>query len=93
MFKVNTEDSVKSNLYICKEYHIQPSEILRMPYYQYEIILEEIKVIQKQQEEQNNQQQKDYSNMRNQYNPSNIMKGMNNSMNNISMPKISIPKF
>ena len=47
MYKVNTEDSVKSNLYICKEYHIQPSEILRMPYYQYEIILEEIKVIQK----------------------------------------------
>lgn len=91
MYKVNTEDSVKSNLYICKEYHIQPSEILRMPYYQYEIILEEIKVIQKQQEEQSNQQQKDYDSMRNKYNPSNMMKGMGNM--NMSMPKVSIPKF
>ena len=92
MFKVNTEASVKSNLYICKEYHILPSEISIMPYYQYEIILEEIKLIQKEQEEQNKAQEKEYSSMRNQYNPQNMMKGMN-QMGQMSMPKISIPKF
>ena len=43
---------MKNFLYICKDYHIQPSEINQMPYYQYEIYLEEIKAIQKQQEKE-----------------------------------------
>ena len=91
MYRINIRNLVLSKLGICREYHIQPSEILRMPYYQYEIILEEIKVIQKQQEEQSNQQQKDYDSMKNKYNPSSIMKGMGNM--NMNMPKVSIPKF
>jgi sortase (surface protein transpeptidase) len=63
-----------------------------MPYYQYEIILEEINIIQKQQEEQQKQQEKEHSMMQQKYNPSSMMRNVNNSMSQ-SMPKVSIPKF
>ena len=61
-----------------------------MPYYEYEIILEEIKIIQKEQEEERKRQEADQNKMKHNYNPSSMMKNMQNSM---SMPKISIPKF
>ena len=41
---------VKNKLYICKEYHIQPSEIDRMYFYDYETMMFEIKNIQIEQE-------------------------------------------
>jgi hypothetical protein len=86
---------IKNRLYICKDYHIQPSEIDKMPYYEYEIILEEIKAIQKQQEQENENQQKEYANMHKNMNPNSMMNSMRNSMNmgNMSMPKVNIPKF
>lgn len=56
-----------------------------MPYYQYEIILEEINIIQKQQEEQQKQQEKEHSMMQQKYNPSSMMRNVNNSMSQ-SMP-------
>ena len=43
-----------------KEYHLQPSEIDRMVYYEYEWILEEINVLQKEQEKHNESQQKEF---------------------------------
>ncbi len=61
-----------------------------MPYYEYEIILEEIKIIQKEQEEQRKQQEAEHSKMKHDYNPSSMMRGMQNSM---QMPKVNIPKF
>jgi len=38
---------VRNKLLICKEYNIQPSELDRMAFYEYEQILEEINIIQK----------------------------------------------
>jgi hypothetical protein len=96
MFQVNTENLVKSKLYICKEYHIQPSEISILPYYEYEIILEEIKVIQKEQEGERERQEKQQADMQRNMNPSSMMNSARNSMpsmGNISMPKVNIPKF
>ena len=63
-----------------------------MPYYQYEIILEEINIIQKQQEEQQKQQEAEQNKMHKQYNPSSMMRNVNNNMSQ-SIPKVSIPKF
>lgn len=60
-----------------------------MPYYEYEYMIEDINQISKEQEEQNKRQQEDMASMRKSMNPSNMMKGMPN----MSMPKMSIPKF
>ena len=84
---------VKSKFYICKDYHIQPSEIMALPYYEFEIMLEEIKQIHKEQEEENKRQEKESAAMRRQFNPSSMMKGMNNPMQNMQLPKVNIPKF
>lgn len=91
-FRVNYEQGVKTLLYIGKEYNLARSEILRMPYFEYEIILEEINAIQKEQEKRNKQQEKDQAKMMKHYNPNSMMNNINRSMN-MSMPKVNIPKF
>ena len=93
LFRIDIEQLIKNKLYICKDYHIQPSEIMKMPYYEYEIILEEIKAIQKEQEKENEKQQDQMSAIKKNYNPSSMMQGATKSIPNMSMPKISIPKF
>jgi hypothetical protein len=96
MFRVSLRNLVKNKLYICKEYHIQPSELDRMVYYEYEWILEEINILQKEQEKQQESQNKEYDSMRSSMNPSNMMKNMHSSIpnyGNIKMPTLQIPKF
>lgn len=86
IYKVSVVNSVRNSLFICREYHIQPSEILRMPYWIYEEYLANIKDIQKKEEKEQKDQDKRYNSM---------MPKMP-SMPKISapaMPKISIPKF
>ena len=61
-----------------------------MPYYEYELILEEIKLIQKETEEQQKQQEAEHNRIKHDYNPSSMMRGVQNSM---QMPKVSIPRF
>ena len=60
MYRIDLENLVRNKLYICKEYHIQPSEIDRMMYFDYETMLEEIKQIQTNQEKENEKQQEQY---------------------------------
>ena len=43
IWQVDVRNLVINKLYICKEYHIQPSEIDRMVYFEYEYMEEEIK--------------------------------------------------
>lgn len=86
---------VRSKLYIAKEYNIQPSEIDRLAYYEYEQIYEEIHVIQKEQEKQQKEQEKAYGNM----NPASMMNSMKSTMNQNmhssapKMPNITMPKL
>lgn len=85
-FKVSVANSVRNNLYIAKEYHIQPSEILKMPYWIYEEYLANIKDIQKEEEKQQKERDKQQSNM------TPKMPSMP-KMPSVSMPKVSIPRF
>lgn len=55
MYQVDTGNLVRNKINICREYHIQPSEIDRLPYYEYETYIEEIQEIQKREEEQRKQ--------------------------------------
>lgn len=86
IYKVSVVNSVRNSLFICREYHIQPSEILRMPYWIYEEYLANIKDIQKKEEKEQKDQDKRYNSMV----PK--MPSMP-KMSAPSMPKISIPKF
>jgi hypothetical protein len=74
---------VKNKLHICKEWHIQPYEIDRLVFYEYEWILEEINVIQKEQEKQRQEEEKKYSGMQNMYKQPKMP----------SMPKFNMPKI
>ena len=86
IYKVRIEKTVRNSLFICREYHIQPSEILRMPYWIYEEYLANIKDIQKKEEKEQKDQDKRYNSM---------MPKMPSmpKMSAPAMPKISIPKF
>ena len=86
IYKVSVVNSVRNSLFICREYHIQPSEILRMPYWIYEEYLANIKDIQKKEEKEQKDQDKRYNSM---------MPKMPSmpKMSAPAMPKISIHKF
>ena len=86
IYKVSVVNSVRNSLFICREYHIQPSEILRMPYWIYEEYLANIKDIQMKEEKEQKDQDKRYNSM---------MPKMPSmpKMSAPAMPKISIPKF
>ena len=86
IYKVSVVNSVRNSLFICREYHIQPSEILKMPYWIYEEYLANIKDIQKKEEKEQKYQDKRYNSM---------MPKMPSmpKMSAPAMPKISIPKF
>jgi len=89
MLRVNIRNLVKNKLSIAREWHIQPSEIDRMVYFEYEQILDEIQEITKEQQKKNEEEEKRYQSMQK------TIPNMNNMMSNMqrSLPKVSLPKF
>lgn len=82
---------VRNKLYICKEYHIQPSEIDRLVFFEYEYMLEDIKAEQKEAERRNAEEEKKYSSMNKVPNYNQMMSNVGRSMPSLSsfkMPKI-----
>ena len=90
LWQVDVKNLVQNKVFICKEYHIQPSEIDRMVFFEYEYLLEYIRNEQKEQKKQREEEEKKYGNM-NIPNYSSMMNGV--SKNIPSLPKVSIPKF
>jgi len=64
-----------------------------MPYYQYEIILEEINAIVKEQEKERDRQEKEHAQIQKGFNPNSMMNSMNRNMSNMNLPKVNVPKF
>jgi len=90
LLRVNLKNLAKSKLYICKDWHIQPSEIDKLPYYEYEWMIEYINEDYKEQEKRSKEEQKQYDSMKKGMpNMNNIMKGYQQP----TLPKISLPKF
>ena len=90
ILRVNLRNLAKSKLYICRDWHIQPSEIDRLPYYEFEWMIEYINEENKEQEKRSKEEQKQYDSMKK------GMPNMNNMMKNYqqpTLPKISLPKF
>lgn len=95
LLRVNLRNLAKNKLYICKEWHIQPSEIDKTVYYEYEWMLDSINEDHKEQEKRSKEEQKQYDSMKksmpNMNNMNNIMK--NAGAHAPTLPKISLPKF
>lgn len=92
-YVIDLRNLVKNKLFICREYHIQPSEIDRMQYWEYEWYTDNIKEITKEQEKQQKEQEKEYAGMRN---PTSMMRNAQQSIPKVSapsMPSISIPNI
>lgn len=68
---------------ICREFHIQPSEIDKMIYFEYEYLLEDIS-------EYTKKQEADYKKQENQYKLPNYNSFKTPSFN---IPKMNIPKL
>lgn len=80
---------VRNKIHICKEYHIQPSEIDRMPYYEYEYVIEEINNDIKEEEKRRKEEEKNRdSSMSGIPNYNSMMSSMKNSMPSFKAPKI-----
>ena len=95
-FIVNLRNLTKNKLFICKEYHIQPSEIDRMQFWEYEWYTDEIKEISKEQEKQQKQQEKEQADLRSSMNTNAMMRNAQQSMPKVSMPampSVSMPKI
>lgn len=82
MFRVDIRNLVKNRLYIAKDFNIQPSEIARMPFYEYEFLLEDIKEFAEEEKKKNKEQEDKYGNM----NPSSMLKSAQKSIPSIKPP-------
>ena len=100
MYQVDVRNLVKNKLGIAHEYHIQPSEIDRLQYYEYEIMLDEIKDEQKKEEKRQKEEEEKYRDSARTPNMNTIMRqsqSMMPSMPNYSsgggfkMPSVSMP--
>lgn len=87
LFQIDWRNSVKTRLYLCRDYHLQPSEIDRMPYFEYEYLLDDVKEIQDKEKKEQEEQDKKYGNM----DPGRYMRSMQQNIKPPSMP--SMPKF
>lgn len=91
IWRVDVRNLVRNKLTISRDYHIQPSEIDKMVYFEYEYILEDINEERKEQEKRNQEEEKKYSNLTSGMNQNSMMRNISRNMP--SMPKVSMPKF
>lgn len=91
LFKIDIINLIKTKASLTKNFHIQPSEIDRMPMWEYELFISEIN---NQVKEENDQQQKEMDkynipDVKKLSNPSNAMKSYSGNI-----PKVpNMPKF
>lgn len=86
MWSIDVRNLVQNKFIICREFHIQPSEIDRMYMFEYEYLMEDINNYAKKQEEQRKKDEE-----KNRYSMPNMNQMM--AQHKGSMPKISVPKF
>ena len=92
LFQIDVRNLVTNKLLICKEYHIQPSEIDRLVFFEYEYMLDDIKDHQKERQSQQEAEEKQQSQMMRQMkNPASAYKAP--AMPNFSPPSFSMPSF
>ena len=93
LFQIDVRNLAKNRLFIAKEFKIQPSEIYKLDFFEYEWYLEDINEYQKEKQSQAEAQEKQHQQMQRQ------MKNPMGSMGNFkppampTMPSFTMPKF
>lgn len=82
-WQINLKSLVQSKLVIAREYHIQPSEIDALPYFEFEAYKDEISATAKKEKEEQEKREKEYSSS----------KFKTPKVQTPKMPKVSIPKL
>lgn len=92
LWRVNLRNLVKNKLYISRDWHIAPSEIDKMVYFEYEQMLEDISEFNREQEKRSKEEREQYDNM---MSKSKMNTNFNSMYKNAqsSLPKVSIPKL
>ena len=94
LFKIDIINYIKVKSILAKEFHIQPSEIDKMPAWEYELFMQEINTLVKEENERN-QKEMDKSGYSKMNDPNYMKKMAINQMpkmdNSFKMP--SMPKF
>ena len=85
---IDVRGLAKNKLYICKEYNYSPEYIDKMPFYEYEWLIQDINELRKKEDEERKKQEKGNS----PYKPPK-MPGMPKMPSMPKMPIISVPKF
>ena len=95
LWRINIRNLVRNKLFICREWHIQPSEVDKLVFFEYEYMLEDINKDQKDRAEQREKEEKQYADMQRSY--KNPMAAAGNykmpSASNFQLPKFTPPKF
>ena len=98
LFSIDILGLIRNKVALCKNFHMQPSEIDRMCFYEYEYFIEEVQEIIKKEEEANKANEKKYGS----YNPNKMYRDAQAQMRSsskstgVSMPKstgVSMPKM
>lgn len=91
LFKIDLLRLINNEVALCKNFHIQPSELERKPYWEYEYFIEAVNNNIKEENERAEEESSKYGNM----NPGSMMKnlGKNMAMPKYSSPTINIPKM
>ena len=91
LFKIDLVSLIANKAILCKDpFCLQPSEIDKMRYWEYETFMDVVNKRIKEENKQNEEQQKQYGSM----NPKSMMSQAQKSMPKVSMPKMpSVPKF
>ena len=91
IWSIDVQNLVRNKFILCREYHIQPSEIDRMYYFEYEMLIDEVKEYVKEQNKQKQKEDKNTPNYNSMMSQQRAM--MNNYKPSMSMPKMSMPSF
>ena len=97
LFVINLRNLVKNKLFICREYHISPSEIDKMQYWEFEWYTDNIQEINKEEEKRQKAQEKEQAAMKSSMNPRSMMSSISSSMPKMptmgTMPSINMPRI
>lgn len=95
LWMINIENLITNKVHLAKNFHIQPSEVDKMPMWEYEIFMKTLnEVVDEENKKQQSEMDKyDINSYKKMANPSNMNKMMNQQTPKIPNMNFSMPKF
>ena len=90
LFRINIENLVANKAALAKAFHIQPSELEKMPYWEYELFIQKLNDMIKEENDKNKDEEEKYSKYKN-FNPNSYKPQMPSGFSTPKMP--SIPRI